>query len=116
MYRNLYLGVFTIFIVTLFTVPSLAQIGEDPCREKGLVVRNMTMLDLWDKRKDGDCFIWKRDKLLVIKPEDTIEIFSDSICKTQYCKDNPNYDDYKSFDTDGNCRIKILSNCTFSDM
>jgi hypothetical protein len=116
MYRKLYLGVFTIFIVALFTVPLLAQTDEDPCREEGLVVRNMTMLDLWYKKKDSDCFIWKRDKLFVIKPKDTIYIFSDSICKTQYCKDNPTYNIYKSFDTDGNCRVKILSNCTLSDM
>jgi hypothetical protein len=116
MYRNLYLGLLTFFIVALFTVPSSGLTDEDPCRENGLVVKNMTMIDLWYKKEGGNCFIWKRDKLFMIKPEDTIYIFSDSICKTQYCKDNPTYDDYKSFDTDGNCRVKILSNCTLSDM
>jgi len=80
------------------------------------MVRNATMLDLWYKKNDGDCTIWIHEHLFTIKPEDTIKIFSNSNCQTLYCKSNPTYEDFKSIDANGDCRVKILPNCTLSDM
>lgn len=117
MFRNLYFVVFTIFLLfTFFTVPLFAATEEDPCRKEGIVVKNLTMINLWYKKNSGDCSILIHDHIFRIKPEDTIEIFSDLTCNRLYCKDNPTYENYKSFDTDGNCRVRILPKCSLSDM
>jgi len=53
---------------------------------------------------------------LIIKLEDTLIIYRDMTCKTGYCSKNPTYDVYKSFDANQNCRVRILPDCTLSDM
>jgi len=117
MNRKLYFGILiTFFILAFFAMPLFAAIGEDPCGEEGLIVKNLTLVNLWYKKNSGNCTIWQRDHIFVIKAEDTIEIFSDLICETPYCGDSLSYIDYKSFDTNGNCRVKIFSGCNLSDM
>ena len=37
------------------------------------------------------------------------------VCETPYCP-VCTYSDYKSYDADGNCRVKILPENTLSDM
>jgi len=105
-----------ILIIILIAAPLLAGTEEDPCREEGIMVRNTTLLNLWYKKNGGECFIWKQQHLFSIKPEDSMDIFSDLTCVTFYCAGNPHYKDYKSVDANGNCRVKILSNCNLSDM
>ncbi|MBE0426803.1 MAG: hypothetical protein IBX72_09170 [Nitrospirae bacterium] len=113
----LYLKILFIILIvlSLFAGSSLAVAEEDPCREEGIVVKNLTLTSLWFKRDGGDCYIWQRNKIFVIRPQDNIEIFSDLTCETKYCNDLT-YKDYKSFDEDGNCRVRILTGCTLSDM
>jgi hypothetical protein len=115
MYKNIISKVLTAFLI-FFAVPTVAAQEEDPCTREGIVVRNATMLDLWYKRNGGDCLIWIHEHLFTINSEDSIDIYSNMNCQTLYCANNPNYKDYKSFDADGDCRVKILPDCNVSDM
>jgi len=105
-----------LMIVALTLLPLLASADEDPCREMGIYIGNQTMLDLWYTRNGGPCTILTHGHLLIIKSEDTLIIFRDLTCKTEYCQKNPTYERYKSLDTNYNCRVRILPNCTLSDM
>ncbi|GMT47377.1 MAG: hypothetical protein IEMM0007_0943 [bacterium] len=103
------------FTVFLAINPLQARGQEDACKEKGIVVRNLTTNDHWYKKNDGDCYKWKVSKMFVIKPGDTIDIYSDLTCKTTYCK-AIDYEKYLSYDKNGNCRVKIIPGCVLSDM
>ena len=96
--------------------PLLVLSDEDPCQETGIYIGNQTMLNLWYTRNDGDCTIWTHHHILTIKPEDKLVVFRDLICKTEYCPINPTYQVYKSLDANQNCRVRILPQCTLSDM
>jgi hypothetical protein len=96
--------------------PLLASAGEDPCQETGIYIGNQTLLNLWYTRNGGECTIWAHHHILIIKPEDKLIVFKDNICKTEYCPDNPTYKVYKSLDANQNCRVRILPECTLSDM
>lgn len=85
------------------------------CSQEGILVRNLTLDDLWFKKDDGPCTILKRNKNFIIKPENKVNIFSNMNCQTLYC-DISTFDGYKSFDTNGNCRLKILPSCNITDM
>jgi len=101
----------------VFTLPLFAAQRKDPCKKEGIVVKNLTLSDdLWYKMNHGDCTIWRRGHIFAIRPEDTIEIFSDLVCKTPYCPKTLSYPDYLTSDSDGNCRVRILPGCTISDM
>lgn len=108
---------FTILIIfVLWELPLFAETGEDPCKKNGVVVKNLAIVTLWYKKNNGDCTILKRNYMFEIKPGDTVEVFSDLVCETPYCGSPVNYSDYKSVDTDGNCRVRIFMGCTLSDM
>ncbi len=107
---------FALFVTTAAFAPSFVAADEDTCRETGIIVRNATMLNLWYKKDGGQCTIWIHEHLVTIKPEDSAEIFSGMDCTALYCKDNPTYKEYRSVDTNGNCRVKILPACSLSDM
>jgi hypothetical protein len=108
---------FVLFLIAIASVAPLFAAGKgDPCREKGIVVRNATMLNLWYKKNDGQCTIWIHEHLVTIKPEDGMKIFSGMDCTVLYCKNNPAYKEYRSVDTNGNCRVRILPDCRLSDM
>jgi len=94
------------------TVPVMA---EDQCGDQGITVRNATMLDLWYKKKAGECSIWIHEHLFTIKQGDSVKIFSDMDCQTLYCTSNPAYKDYQSADTNGDCFVNIFPNCSVSD-
>ena len=95
---------------------SVSAAEEAGCAANGITVRNATMLDLWYRQDGGACTIWIHEHLVTVGPEERFEIFSDTDCQTRYCEANPTYKDYRSFDTDGNCRVKILPSCSLSDM
>jgi hypothetical protein len=103
-----------VIALTLF-LPG-ASANEDPCREMGIYIGNQTMLDVWVTRNGGPCTLWSHGHILVMKPKDTLVIYRDMTCKTEYCSKNPTYDVYKSLDTNQNCRVRILPDCTLSDM
>jgi hypothetical protein len=103
-----------VFTLTLF--PILTSADEDPCREKGIYIGNQTMINVWYTRNGGPCTIWNDGHILITKPEDTLIIYRDMTCKTEYCSQNPTYDIYKSLDADQDCRVRILPNCALSDM
>ena len=117
MQRNLYVGALCTFLIfVLFAAPLFAATKKDTCAAEGMIVKNMTMLDLWYEKNGGECTIWVHDHILMIKPEDAIDIFSDLTCETFYCENNPAYKDYKSVDKNGDCGVKLLPDCTLSDM
>ena len=105
-----------LMIVALTLFPLLASADKDPCREMGIYIGNQTMLNVWYTRNGGPCTVWDDGHILIIKPEDTLIIYRDMICKTAYCSKNPTYDVYKSLDANQNCRVRILPDCTLSDM
>ena len=109
-------AVIAFLIIVFCAAPSFAATKKDPCAAEGMIVKNMTMLDLWYERNGGECTIWVHDHILMIKPKDTLDIFSDLTCETHYCKDKPTYKLYKSFDKNRDCRVRILPGCTLSDM
>jgi len=104
-----------LFATALSVEPSYAA-ADDPCSEDGIMLRNATMLDLWYKKNNGACSIWRHEHRFTIKLKDDIKIYSDMDCKTLYCPRNPTYKDYKSLDANGSCGVRILPNCNLSDM
>jgi hypothetical protein len=108
------LPAFMAIALTLF--PLLASADEDPCRETGIYILNQTQLDSWFTRNGGPCTFWQSHYLLTVKPEDTLIIYSDMDCKTEYYSKNPTYDVYKSHDTNQDCRVRILLDRTLSDL
>jgi hypothetical protein len=114
---NFYKKIFIVFfIIFLFGIPSLSESAGDTCRGNGVIVKNLSTIDLWYKQNNGACFKWKKYKIFTIKPDDTVEIFSDMICKTPYCNNISTYQNYKSYDRDDNCSVRILPGCNISDM
>jgi hypothetical protein len=105
-----------LMVIALTLSPVLASADEDPCREMGIYIGNQTMFVLWYTRNDGPCTIWKHGHILVMKPQDALILYSDMTCKKEYCSKNPTYDVYKSLDANQNCRVRILPDCTLSDM
>ena len=115
--RALFQKMIPVFIAIALTLsPLMALAGEDPCQESGIYIGNQTMLNLWYTRDGGECTIWSNHHLLIIKPEDELFVFRDNICKTEYCPNNPTYKVYKLLDDNQNCRVRILPECTLSDM
>jgi len=105
-----------LMIIALTFFPLLASAGEDPCSEMGIYIGNQTMLDVWYTRNGGPCTIWSHGHILIMKPEDKLIIYSGMTCKKEYCSKNPTYDVYESYDANQNCRVRILPDCTLSDM
>jgi len=97
-------------------VPLFAGEETDNCARQGIIVKNLTMIDLWYRKNGGDCFIWTHDHVFVIMPGDIIEIFSDLTCKTTYCSIQREYHDYQGSDSNGDCAVKILPDCMLADM
>ena len=106
----------TLAVIALILIPLLAWADEDTCRETGIYIGNQTMLNVWYTRNGGPCTIWVEAHILIAKSEDTLIIYRDMTCKTDYCSKNPTYDVYKSLDANQNCRVRILPGCTLSDM
>ena len=116
MLRNLYPWVLAVLLVLIISAaPLCAAEEEDQCSEEGITVRNATMLDLWYKSDGGECVIWIHEHLFTIRPEDSVEIYSDMDCQTLYCEDNPTYADYRAVDANGDCWINIYPDCDVSD-
>jgi hypothetical protein len=105
-----------IAIICLFYEVPVPAIAKDRCSEEGIVVKNLTMLNLWYKKNSGNCTIWRNNHILRIRPKDSVDIFSDLACSKLYCEDNPTYKYYKSLDMNGNCGVRILPICNLSDM
>jgi len=105
-----------LMVIALTLFPVWASADEDPCREMGIYIGNQTMLDVWYTRDGGPCTIWSHGHILIMKPEDTLIIYRDMTCETNYCSKNTTYDVYKSLDANQNCRVRILPDCNLSDM
>ena len=105
---------FMVIALTLFAL--LGSADEDACRKTGIYILNQSQVNSYFTRNDGPCTYWRHHYLLTIKPEDTLIIYEDVDCKTEYFSKNPTYDDYKSFDINGDCRVRILLDGTLSDL
>jgi hypothetical protein len=107
---------FMVIALALTLFPLLASGDEDSCRKTGVCILNMIQLGSWVRLNEGPCTIWHRHYLMPIKPGDVLIIYSDIECKTEYYSKNPTYDDYKSFDANQDCRVKILPDRTIDDL
>ena len=106
-----------LMVIALVLFPLLASADEDPCREMGIYIGNQTMLDVWYTRNGGPCTLWNRHgHLIIVKPDDRLILCRDMTCSTEYCPMNLTYDLFKSLDANQNCRVRILPDCTLSDM
>jgi len=115
MFRNVHLKIFLVFLLISFCTEPFLAMAENVCAEQGILVKNMSTVHLWYKRNKGDCFIYQKDKIIAVKQGESIEVFSDLICQTSYCG-NISYEDLKSSDGNGDCRVRIVSGCALSDM
>jgi hypothetical protein len=106
----------TLAVIALALIPIPALADEDTCRETGIYIGNQSMINLWYTRNGGACTIFATGHLIIINSEDTLIIYRDMICKTEYCSNNLTYNDYKSLDANQNCRVRILPECNVSDM
>jgi len=115
MKKILFISLSVLFLFLFSTMSACFAVDEDPCKDQGITVRNLSFKEIWYKRQVGSCIILKRNYSFTIKPEEEIRLFSDSVCETPYCP-ACTYSDYKSYDADGDCRVKILPENTLSDM
>jgi hypothetical protein len=115
--RTFFIGLSVSFcIILVLAFPLSAETDKAACAQEEIVVKNLTLIDLKYKKGGGNCTALKRAYQFVMKPEETVEIFSDLICEKPYCSTSFSYQDLRYADTDGNCRVRILPNCTLSDM
>jgi len=112
-YLSISLIAFFLFLFFIMT-PGFAA-DEDTCKDQGITVRNLSFKEIWYKRQGSSCTILKRNYSFTIKLEEEIRLFSDMVCETPYCP-ACTYPDFKSYDADGNCRVKILPENILSDM
>lgn len=103
----------TIAIVFTTTVPAFAE-GNN-CTNKEISVSNQVAVNLWYKRDGGNCSLLNKHNIFLVFPGEGFQIYSDSTCKTKYCS-GLIHEDFKSFDRDGDCRVRILTGCILSDM
>jgi len=87
----------------------------DPCKDQGIAVKNLALKEVWYQSKGGNCVLLKRRNAFTIKPGEEIGLFSDIVCKTPYCPASL-YTDYKTYDVNGDCKVRILPHNTLSDM
>lgn len=107
----------TILVTLLFSVVAVvAETGGDTCEGKGIVMKNLTLVDLRYKKNNGDCTILKRNYMVDILQGDTIELFTDLTCQTPYCRGPITYSEFKAVDSDRNCRVRLLLGCSLNDM
>jgi hypothetical protein len=120
MSKNLPYILLAVFFISLLLIPvwsvSEEEEAADPCQESGIVVKNMTLKNLWYKKDDGACFLWRRNYMFTIHPEEKIGIYSDLTCETLYCGVEHTYTNYRTIDEDNNCRVRVLTACNLSDM
>ena len=107
---------FMVIALALTLFPLLASADEDPCRKTGICILNMIQLGSWVRRNEGPCSIWHRNYLMPVKPGDVLIIYSDMECQKEYYSKTPAYEDYKSFDANQDCRVKILPDRTIEDL
>ena len=88
---------------------------EDPCKDQGITVKNLSFKEIWYKLKGSSCIVLKRHNTFTIKPAEEIRLFSDIVCETPYCPASI-YTDYKSYDVNSDCGIRILPHNTLADM
>jgi len=105
---------FMVIALTLFAL--LGSADEDACRKTGIYILNQSQVNSYFTRNDGPCTYWRHHYLLTIKPEDTLIIYEDVDCKTEYFSKNPTYNVYKSLDANQDCRVRILLDRTLSDL
>jgi hypothetical protein len=110
------LSAFMVIALALTLFPLLASADEDPCRKTGICILNMIQLGSWVRRNEGPCSIWHRNYLMPVKPGDVLIIYSDMECQKEYYSKTPAYEDYKSFDANQDCRVKILPDRTIEDL
>jgi len=115
MIKFLFISLTALFLFLFSTLSPSFAADEDSCKDQGITVRNLSFKEIWYKRQGGSCIILKRNYSFTIKPEKEIRLFSDNVCETPYCP-ACSYSDYKSYDANGDCRVKILPEKTLSDM
>jgi hypothetical protein len=114
MIKILFTSLAALFLFLSFTMSTCFAV-DDPCKDQGITVRNLSFKKIWYKRKGGSCIALKRNYSFTIKPKEEIRLFTDNVCETPYCP-ACTYTDYKSYDANGDCRVKILPEKALADM
>jgi len=115
MKKILFIFLSAVYVSLFCTMSACFAKDEDPCKEKGITVKNLSFKEIWYKPRGGSCIVLKRHNTFTIKPAEEIGIFSDILCETPYCPASK-YTDYKSYDVNGDCKVRILPHNTLSDM
>jgi len=115
MKKILFIFLSVLFLFLFYAMSTCFAKDEDPCKDQGITVKNLSFKEIWYKLQGGSCIVLKRHNSFNIKPAEEIRLFSDIICETPYCPACI-YTDYKSYDVNGDCRVKILPHNTLSDM
>jgi hypothetical protein len=113
--KILFILLSVLFLFLFYSMSACFAKDEDPCKEHGIIVKNLSFKEIWYKRRGGSCIVLKRHNTFTIKPAEEIGLFSDIVCETPYCPASI-YTDYKSYDMNGDCGIRILPHNTLSDM
>jgi hypothetical protein len=115
MKKILFIPLTALFLFLFSTMSPGFAADEDSCKDQGITVKNLSFKEIWYMRKGSSCTILKRNYSFTIKPEEEIRLFTDMVCETPYCP-ACTYADYKSYDANGDCRVRILPENTLSDM
>lgn len=115
MKRYLFLFLTVLFLLLFCAMYTCFAKDEDPCKDQGIIVKNLSFKEIWYKPQGGSCIVLKRHKTFTIRPSEEIGLFSDNVCETPYSPART-YKDYKSYDVNGNCGVKILPHNTLSEM
>jgi hypothetical protein len=115
MKKILFIFLSVVFLFLFCAMSTCFAKDEDPCKDKGITVKNLSFKEIWYKPQGGSCIVLKRHNTFKIKPAEEIRLFSDIVCKTPYCPASI-YIDYKSYDVNGDCKVRILPHNTLSDM
>jgi hypothetical protein len=104
-----------VFLFLFYAMSPCFAKDEDPCKDQGITVKNLSFKEIWYKPQGGSCIVLKRHHTFTIKPAEEIRLFSDIVCETAYSPARL-YTDYKSYDVNGDCGVRILPHHTLSDM
>jgi len=103
-----------IAMVSAPTAPASAE--KNNCENKEISVSNQVAANLWYKQDGSTCSPLKKYRIVAVEPGEYFQVFSDMTCETNYCKDAISYKDIRTYDSNGDCRVRILSGCIISDM
>ena len=59
MKTNLFIFLAASFLFLFSTMSACLAVDEDPCKDQGITVKNLSFTDIWYKSEGGSCIILK---------------------------------------------------------